>query len=80
MVMSAAAVLSGFVLASPIVMSWPVVGVAIVGICCLVAASSVLNQVMEATTDRRMNRTPIVRWRVDGFHVSKVQRLEFWHP
>ena len=57
MTMSAAAVLSGFVLASPIVMSWPVVGIAIAGICCLVAASSVLNQVMEAATDKRMNRT-----------------------
>ncbi len=55
--MSAAAVLSGFVLASPIVISWPVVGVAIFGICCLVAASSVLNQVIEADTDKRMNRT-----------------------
>ena len=57
MVMSAAAVLSGFVLASPIVMSWPVLGIAIVGVCCLVAASSVLNQVMESKTDRMMNRT-----------------------
>jgi len=57
MVMSAAAVLSGFVLASPIVLLWPVVGVAIVGICCLVAASSILNQVIEAATDRQMNRT-----------------------
>ena len=57
MIMSAAAVLSGFVLASPIVMSWPVVCIAIVGICCLVAASSVLNQVMESATDKKMNRT-----------------------
>ena len=57
MIMSAAAVLSGFVLASPIVMSWAVVCIAIVGICCLVAASSVLNQVMESATDKQMNRT-----------------------
>ena len=57
MVMSAAAVLSGFVLASPGVISWAVLCVAIVGICCLVAASSVLNQVLEAETDRLMNRT-----------------------
>jgi len=57
MIMSAAAVLSGFVLASPIVISWPVVCLAIIGICCLVAASSVLNQVMEAGTDKQMNRT-----------------------
>lgn len=57
MIMSAAAVLSGFVLASPIVISWPVVCLAIIGICCLVAASSVLNQVIEAGTDKQMNRT-----------------------
>jgi protoheme IX farnesyltransferase len=57
MIMSAAAVLSGFVLASPIVMSWTVVCIAMIGICCLVAASSVLNQVLEAATDKRMNRT-----------------------
>ena len=67
MVMSAAAVLSGFVLASPIVMSWSTVGFAIIGICCLVAASSVLNQVLESDTDRRMNRTadrPVASGRV----------------
>ena len=57
MVMSAAAVVSGFVLASPIVISWPVVWVAVVGICCLVAASSILNQVIEAATDLQINRT-----------------------
>ena len=57
MLMSAAAALSGFVLASPIVISWPVVCLAIIGICCLVAASSALNQVMEAGTDKQMNRT-----------------------
>ena len=57
MVMSAAAVTAGFILASPVVMSWLVLGISIIGICCLVAASSVLNQVMEAATDKRMNRT-----------------------
>ena len=57
MVMSAAAVVAGFLLASPIVVSWPVMAVAVVGICCLVAASSILNQVIEARTDRAMNRT-----------------------
>ena len=57
MLMSAAAALSGFVLASPIVISWPVVCLAIIGICCLVAASSAWNQVMEAGTDKQMNRT-----------------------
>lgn len=75
MTMSAAAVLSGFVLASPIVMSWPVVGIAIAGICCLVAASSVLNQVMEAATDKRMNRTsdrPVASGRI-----SRVEGAAF---
>lgn len=56
-VMSAAAVLSGYVLASPIAISWPVVAISIVGICCLVVASSVLNQLIEAKTDLIMNRT-----------------------
>ena len=57
MVMSAAAVVAGFLLASPIVVSWLVMAVAVVGICCLVGASSILNQVIEARTDRAMNRT-----------------------
>lgn len=56
-VMSAAAVTAGFILASPIVMSWPVLVIGVFGICCLVAASSVLNQVIESETDFRMNRT-----------------------
>jgi len=56
-VMSAAAVMAGFVLASPIVISWTVLSIAVIGICSLVAASSVLNQVIESSTDLRMNRT-----------------------
>jgi len=56
-VMSAAAIMAGFVLASPITLLWSVMCVAVVGICCLVAASSVLNQVIESDTDARMNRT-----------------------
>jgi protoheme IX farnesyltransferase len=32
-------------------------GLSVFGICCLVAASSVLNQVIESRTDARMNRT-----------------------
>ncbi len=56
-VMSAAAIMAGFVLASPITLMWSVMWVAVVGICCLVAASSVLNQVIESDTDARMNRT-----------------------
>ena len=55
--MSSAAVVAGFILASPIAISWPVMGLSVFGICCLVAASSVLNQVIESRTDARMNRT-----------------------
>lgn len=57
MTMSAAAVMAGFVLASPIMITWSVMLIAIVGICSLVAASSILNQVLESRTDGRMNRT-----------------------
>jgi protoheme IX farnesyltransferase len=56
-VMSAAAVMAGFVLASPIAIEWAVLAISVVGICCLVAASSVLNQVIESSTDFQMNRT-----------------------
>lgn len=55
--MSSAAVVAGFILASPISLNWMVMAVAVLGICCLVAASSVLNQVIEAQTDAKMNRT-----------------------
>jgi protoheme IX farnesyltransferase len=89
MVMSAAAVLSGFILASPIVVSWPVVMMAIVGICCLVAASSVLNQVIESATDKRMNRTsdrPVASGRISrmegaalGVLSSIAGGLLLWH-
>jgi protoheme IX farnesyltransferase len=57
LIMSSAAVVAGFILASPIAISWPVMGLSVFGICCLVAASSVLNQVIESRTDARMNRT-----------------------
>lgn len=73
MVMSAAAVSAGFVLASPIVLSWPVLAIAIMGICCLVAASSVLNQLIEAGTDSRMNRTenrPVASGRMSRFEAA----------
>jgi protoheme IX farnesyltransferase len=73
MVMSAAAVSAGFVLASPIAISWSVLAVAIVGICCLVAASSVLNQLIEAGTDARMNRTenrPVASGRMSRFEAG----------
>lgn len=73
MVMSAAAVVSGFVLASPIVISWSVVWIAVVGICCLVAASSILNQVIEAETDLQMNRTsnrPVASGRISRIEAA----------
>lgn len=73
MIMSAAAVFSGIVLASPIVMHWPVVLTSIIGICCLVAASSILNQVLEADTDQRMNRTadrPVASGRISRFEAA----------
>ena len=57
LIMSSAAVVAGFILASPIAISWAVMGLSVFGICCLVAASSVLNQVIESRTDARMNRT-----------------------
>jgi len=57
LIMSSAAVVAGFILASPIAISWPVMGFSVFGIRCLVAASSVLNQVIESRTDARMNRT-----------------------
>jgi hypothetical protein len=56
-VMTMLAVSAGFVLASPIVIQWSVLAVALAGILQLVAASSMLNQVLEAGTDARMERT-----------------------
>lgn len=56
-VMSAAAIMAGFVLASAAEIAWIIMLIAVVGICCLVAASSVLNQMIESVTDLRMNRT-----------------------
>ncbi|MFN9718858.1 MAG: heme o synthase [Planctomycetota bacterium] len=58
-VMSAAAVAAGFVLGSPLPSAIDSFQLAtsIVGICCLVAASSVLNQVLECESDALMNRT-----------------------
>lgn len=66
-VMTMIAASAGFVLASPIVIEWPVLGMALVGIVQLVAASSIWNQVLEVATDRRMARTaerPLVTGRV----------------
>lgn len=47
----------GFTLASPIVFHGGVLAVSLVGIVLLVAASSILNQVLERATDLRMVRT-----------------------
>lgn len=69
LVMSAVAVLAGFVLASPVI-DWLTAAVAVFGVLCLVAASSVLNQVWEAGRDARMKRTtgrPIASGRVSQF-------------
>lgn len=69
-VMAAAAVFAGFLLASPITVAWPQLLIAVFGICCLVAASSVLNQVWESSTDSRMDRTgdrPIASGRMTRF-------------
>ena len=72
-VMSAAAVIAGFVLASPAEISWVTMLISVVGICCLVAASSVLNQMMESVTDLKMNRTsdrPVSSGRLSRFEAG----------
>lgn len=66
-VMTMVAVSAGFVLASPVVIHWSGLAMALVGILQLVAASSILNQVLETTTDARMTRTatrPLVAGRL----------------
>lgn len=55
--MSAISVAAGFTLGSTAEVDWMLMLTAIVGIVCFVAASSILNQVLERTTDREMNRT-----------------------
>ncbi len=71
-VMSAAAIAAGFVLGSPLptAVDASQLTIAIIGICCLVAASSVLNQVIESESDARMNRTqsrPVSSGRLSRF-------------
>jgi len=66
-VMSATAILAGFVLASFEQVDWYKAAVSVPAICFLVAASSVLNQVWESGTDRFMRRTvnrPVASGRV----------------
>ncbi len=55
--MTVVAVSAGFILASPIVIQWRMLACALAGIVQLVAASSILNQVLEARTDGLMTRT-----------------------
>lgn len=77
-VMSAVAISAGFVLAARAQPDWAVLVVAVVGISCLVAASSVLNQVLEAGSDGRMSRTedrPLASGRIslaEGFTLGAV--------
>lgn len=56
-VISAAAAAVGFVLASAGEIQWDRLTAAVGGIVCFVAASSILNQVLEHRIDRRMKRT-----------------------
>ena len=57
LLMSVVAVAAGFVLSSTTAVDWLLLAVAAPSICLLVAASSVLNQVIEAESDYRMART-----------------------
>ncbi len=57
LLMSAVAVTAGFVLSSEELVDWLLLAVAAPSICLLVAASSVLNQVIESDSDSRMART-----------------------
>lgn len=82
LVMSAVAVLAGYVLASPVI-DWLTAAIAVFGILCLVAASSVLNQVWEAGRDARMRRTtgrPVASGRISRFEgvCFGVAAWPFW--
>jgi protoheme IX farnesyltransferase len=57
LLMSAVAIAAGFVLSSAELIDWLLLCIATPSICLLVAASSVLNQVIEAESDYRMSRT-----------------------
>lgn len=88
LVMSAAAIAGGFVLASPGPLNWLTLLIAIPAICCFVAASSVLNQVIEYRSDRAMARTsnrPVASGRVGlwtavafGICLSVVGAVVLW--
>lgn len=87
-VMSAAAIVSGFVLASTEQVDWAKAAINVPAICFLVAASSVLNQVWESGSDRSMRRTlgrPVASGRVSvsegillGCLLSAVGSLILW--
>lgn len=73
--MTMIAVSTGFVLASPGVIHWGLLAVALTGILQLVAASSILNQVLESGSDARMVRTsnrPLVTGRISRIEASMV--------
>ncbi|MCH2212040.1 MAG: heme o synthase [Fuerstiella sp.] len=72
-VMTMAAVSAGFILASPIIIHWGLLAVTLAGILLLVAASSILNQVLEVRTDARMQRTtgrPLISGRISRLEAS----------
>ena len=74
-VMTMISVAVGFTLASPIVFDAARLFIATLGIIQLVAASSMLNQVLEQSTDSTMARTsgrPIVAGRVSVFEVTFI--------
>lgn len=74
-VMTMVSVAVGFTLASPIVFNMPVLLTSLAGIVQLVAASSILNQCLERTTDRLMVRTadrPIASNRISVWEAVSV--------
>jgi len=74
-VMTMVAVSAGFVLASPILINWTLLAIALLGILQLVAASSILNQVIEKASDAGMARTanrPLVQGRISTFEATTV--------
>lgn len=85
LVMSAVAVASGFLLASPDGILWESLGYSLAGICCFVAASGIFNQTLEAGPDRAMQRTmnrPVAAGRISETESSVlgicVSLAGFW--
>lgn len=74
-VMTLVAVATGFTLASPITFNWSVLFPTLIGIVQLVAASSILNQLLERRTDAAMLRTsdrPIASGRISVMEAALV--------